>query len=133
MIADNLGKLLLRLLLGGLLLFHGYAKITHGVSGIEDLVVARGFPAFSAWGVYVGEVVAPILIILGVYTRVAGLIVAFTLVVAIVLVHPTHLFQLSASGGWKLELQALYLFGGLALALLGAGSYSLARRNGRWN
>src|SRR3546814_3807409 len=69
---DGLGKLVLRLTLGILLLFPGMAKLSHGVRGIEGMVAAHGLPAFFGWAVYIGEVVAPILLIVGGYTRAAG-------------------------------------------------------------
>lgn len=127
---DDLGKLVLRLTVGILLLFHGIAKMRYGISGIESMVVARGLPAFFSWAVYIGEVVAPLMLIFGLYTRVAGLIVAINLLFAIALVHTGHLSQFSNTGGWRLELQGLYLFGGLAIAMLGAGRYAIGNR---WN
>ena len=42
------------------------------------------------------------------------------------LVHGAELFATADTGGWALELQGLYLFGALAVALLGAGRYSVA-------
>lgn len=125
MVSDDLGKLLLRLLLGGLLLFHGVAKILYGIDDIGGLLVASGLPQPIAPAVYIGEVAAPILLILGAFTRLAALVVVANMIFAIVLVHPGHIFQLNAAGGWKLELQAFYLFGGLAVALLGAGRYAV--------
>lgn len=130
---DDLGKLVLRLTVGILLLFHGVAKLSHGVSGIENMVASHGLPAFLGWGVYVGEVLAPVLLIIGVYTRAAGLLVVLNMLVAIFLVHGTHIFEVGQSGGWRLELQAFYLFGGFAIFLLGAGSYALGRKSGKWN
>ncbi|MFT0547205.1 DoxX family protein [Allopusillimonas ginsengisoli] len=127
---EDLGKLVLRLTVGILLLFHGIAKMRYGISGIESMVVARGLPAFFSWAVYIGEVVAPLMLIFGLYTRVAGLIVAINLLFAIALVHTGHLSQFSNTGGWRLELQGLYLFGGLAIAMLGAGRYAIGNR---WN
>jgi putative oxidoreductase len=130
---DDLGKLVLRLAIGILLLLHGMAKLSSGVSGIEAMVVARGMPAFFAWGVYVGEVLAPALLILGIYTRLGALLAVVNMLFALALAHGAHVFLLSSSGGWRLELQALFLFGSLAIALMGAGAYSLAGKNGRWN
>jgi putative oxidoreductase len=43
------------------------------------------------------------------------------------------LFALTKQGGWALELQGLYLFGALSVALMGAGRLSVAGPNGRWN
>ena len=70
--------------------------------------------------------VAPILIILGVFTRVAGLIAAFNLVVATLMVGIGNFFTLTKVGAWALEVEALYFFSGLLIALLGSGRYSVA-------
>jgi putative oxidoreductase len=77
---DDLGKLLLRLAVGGLMLFHGLHKL-FGV-GLSAACWWKGLPGFIAYGVLIGEVVAPILIILGLFTRPAALVLAFTMVVA---------------------------------------------------
>ncbi len=130
---EDLGKLILRLAIGVLILFHGWAKLMHGIGSIEGMMAARGLPAFFAWGVYIGEVVAPLLLIVGLYARLGALLVAANMVVAFLLVHTTHVFQLSGSGGWRLELQAMYFFGAVAVAMLGAGRFSLGGRGGRWN
>jgi len=47
-------------------------------------------------------------------------------------VHMADLFALTKQGGWALELQGLYLFGALAVVLLGAGRFSLGGLRGRW-
>lgn len=130
---EDLGKLSLRLAVGILFLMHGIAKILSGVGPIEGMIVARGLPSFLAWAVYIGEVVAPLLLIVGLYTRLGGLLVAANMMVAVALAHGGHLLQLSASGGWRLELQAMYLAAGLCIAMLGAGRYSLGGKTGRWN
>src|SRR5690606_27553055 len=49
------------------------------------------------------------------------------------LVHMGEMFQLTKTGGWALELQGLFLFSALAVALLGAGRYSVGGIGGRWN
>lgn len=122
---SDLGRLVLRLVLGGCILFHGYAKLTGGVAGITQMVTAVGLPGFVAYGVYLGEVLAPLLIIVGWYSRIASLITVINMVFAIALVHRADLFKLAESGGYALELQALYLFVALALALLGPGRFSI--------
>jgi putative oxidoreductase len=128
-----LGKLVLRLTLGLLLLLHGIAKLRSGVDGIAGMVGQAGLPPAVGYLVYVGEVIAPILILLGVFTRAAALVVMVNMVVAVSLAHMSQLATLSKTGGWALELQGFYFFGAMALALLGAGRYSVSGAGGRWN
>lgn len=125
---DDLGKLVLRLTLGILILLHGIAKLRYGVSGIEGMIRDHGLPGFLAYGVFVGEVIAPLMVILGLYSRIGGMIIAINMVVAIALAHSSQLFGIGKQGGWELELQGFYLFTGLALALLGPGKFSINRR-----
>jgi putative oxidoreductase len=131
--SEDLGKLILRLTVAGLLLFHGISKLIHGVSWMAGPLAAFHLPAFISYGVYVGEVVAPLLIIVGVYTRLAGLVVSFDLFMAILLVSHSRIFVVGPSGGWGLELDAFYLLTGVCIFLLGAGKYSLGGAKGRWN
>lgn len=130
---EDAGKLVLRVALGVLILLHGIAKIVGGPGFILGLVAKAGLPTVLGYGVYIGEVVAPLLLILGLFTRVAALIVVVNMLVAIGLVHMGELGQLSKTGGWALELQGMYLFGALAVALLGAGRYSVGGLRGRFN
>ena len=125
---DDLGKLVLRLVLGILMLFHGYAKIVKGVSGIEASLISSGLPGWVAYGVYVGEVLAPLLVILGFYARIGGLIIVVNMIFAITLSHWTQLFDFGKSGGWALELQGFFLFTGLVVALIGPGRFGINRR-----
>lgn len=131
--AEDLGKLLLRVVLGVLMLLHGFAKIKGGIDPIIGMVTQHGLPVFVAFGVYVGEVIAPILLIIGLYTRAAALLVAINTVFAVALAHANQLLSLTKQGGWALELQGLYLFAALAVMLLGAGHYSLGGAEGRAN
>jgi putative oxidoreductase len=121
MSTDDFGKLVLRLTLGVLLLFHGVHKILTGIDPIRAMIGAHGVPDYLAFGVYAGEVLAPLLLILGLFARLGGALVVINMIVAIVLVHMGMLTGLNDQGGYALETQMLYLFGGLAVALLGAG------------
>ena len=129
----DLGKLVLRLTLGVLTLLHGIAKISAGVGGIAGMLGKAGLPSLLAYGVYAGEVVAPLLLILGLWTRPAALVVAVNMLFAVVLAHPDEVFQLTRTGGWALELQGFFLFTALAVALLGAGRFSVGGAGGRFN
>lgn len=130
---EDLGKLLLRLTLGGLMLFHGIAKITGGIDGISGMLAARGLPAAMAYGVYVGEVLAPLLIVIGLFTRLSAGVFAFNMVIATLLVHAGDLLKLGEHGGWAVELQALYLLPALALVLIGPGHFSIDAQRRRSN
>ena len=124
---DALGKLTLRLSVGIFMLFHGVAKVSHpgSLEFIGNSLSNAGLPAFIAYAVYLGEIVAPLIIILGIYTRLGGLIIAVNMVFAIMLAHSAELLMLSKHGGWALELQGFYLFGGLAIMLLGSGKLAI--------
>lgn len=125
----DLGLLILRLSLGILMMLHGISKLINGAGFIEDVVVSAGLPSFIAYGVYVGEVIAPLFIIFGYGTRVAALIFAFNMIVAVGLAHSGDIFSLSETGGWTLELQGLYFFGALALIFTGGGKYALSTKH----
>ncbi|MBZ9557912.1 MULTISPECIES: DoxX family protein [unclassified Modicisalibacter] len=120
---DALGKLLLRLGVGGLILLHGIAKLLNPgtLSWIGGLVADHGLPTFLAYGVLLGEVVGPVMAILGWQTRIAGALMAGNMLVAIALVHTGQLLALTDRGGWALELQGMFLIGALTLIFLGSG------------
>jgi len=98
-----------------------------------DRVARVGLPSGLGYLVYVGEVLAPMLLILGIWTRAAALIVAINMVVAVLLVHTAQLGTLNGNGGWTLELQGFYFFTAVAIMLLGAGKVSVGGANGRLN
>lgn len=127
---DPAGKLLLRLMVGGMMLPHGVAKITGGVGGIAGMLTAKGLPGFLAYGVYVGEIVAPLLMVAGYWTRPSAAVIAVNMVIAVLLAHAGDLLSLGPHGGWAVELQAFYLFGAVASFFLGAGKYSVSGGKG---
>ena len=130
---DDVARLLLRVSLGALILLHGIAKLAGGPGFIVGLLAKAGLPSALAYGVYVGEVIAPLLLIAGVWTRPAAAVVAINMVVAVLLAHTGQFFTLSNTGGWAIELQALYFVAAVAVALLGAGRYSVGGAAGRLN
>jgi putative oxidoreductase len=131
--AADLGKLVLRLAVGILILLHGIAKLRFGLGDVATSLARAHVPAPIGYLVYLGEVVAPGLMIAGLWTRAAALVVAFNMLVALVLGHPRELFQATEHGGLLLEVQWLYLAGAVAVALLGAGRFAAAGAAGRWN
>ncbi|MGB5455429.1 MAG: DoxX family protein [Gammaproteobacteria bacterium] len=123
---EALGKLILRLTVGVLTLFHGVDKIVNPakVDSIAGALSGSGFPSMLAYGVYVGEVIAPLMIIFGIFCRFGAIIVVINMVFAIMLMHMNQLFALSEQGGWRLELQGFFLFGALAVVFLGSGRHA---------
>ena len=111
---------LLSIGLGTLLLFHGIDKVINGIDDIISMLESVGIPYanYVALGVFVGEIVAPLLLIAGQYVRTAGGIVAFTMLVAILLAHRNDILTLGDHGAWSIELPVLFMIGGLTLALL---------------
>lgn len=125
---NDTGKLVLRLTLGILILLHGIAKLTHGIEPIEGMVIGMGMPAFVAYGVYAGEVVGPILLIVGFYARLGAALIAINMLFAIALAHTSELTSLTQTGGWALELQGMFLFSAIALMLMGPGRFGVNQR-----
>lgn len=126
---SDLGKLLLRVSIGGLMVFHGISKIYHGHDFIKGMLTSKNLPEYLWLGVPLGEVFAPICILLGVFTRISSLLVAFTMLMTFYLVHGMEGFSLSQTGGLKVELNLFYLLTSLALFFLGSGKYSVYKGN----
>ena len=124
----DVGKLILRIALGVLILLHGIAKLRGGVGPIEGMVTAHGWPSYIAYGAFIGEVLGPLMLLAGFYARIGAILIAINMLFAFALVHMAQLTQFTEQGGWALELQGMYLATAVALALLGPGRYSV---NGR--
>jgi putative oxidoreductase len=124
---DAVGKLILRLTVGGLMLFHGISKLFNpgSVGFIGSKLAEAGLPEALSYGVYIGEIVAPLMIIAGLLCRAGAAIVVINMLFAILLVHSGDIFALTEHGGWRLELQGFYLFGSVAIIFLGSGRYAL--------
>ncbi len=117
--SEDLGKLILRLVVGCAFLSHGWMKVKAG-AGIVMFFAKIGIPAAGFFAPFVTwlEVVGGVALILGVAVRLLGLAFAINMVVAI----------LTAKGlsSWKgIELEALLLGASLTLMLGGAGAYSI--------
>ncbi|WP_050872032.1 DoxX family protein [Comamonas testosteroni] len=107
----------LRVTLALLMLLHGWAKIRYGIGSIEAKIESLGAPGFLAYAVYLGEVVAPLLLLVGLWVVPAALVIAVNMVVAFALMHTRQILMLNNTGGWALELQAFYFVSALVLAM----------------
>jgi len=124
----DLGKLFLRMGVGGLMLFHGIDKLIMGFGGIKGLLVKNGLPELLWIGAFVGEVIAPLCILFGFFTRISALLVAITMVFSIVLKYGAAGFGLGETGAPLIELNLLYLFSALALYCIGGGRFALYKK-----
>ena len=128
---EDLGKMVLRITVGGLLLLHGMHKVLTGIAPIKAMFAAHGIPEAAAYGVYLGEVVGPIMVLLGLFARVGGALIAVNMLVAVFLAGMAQATSFNAMGGYALELEAFYFWCGVAVMLLGSGRFSIG--GGRWN
>lgn len=126
---EDLGKLILRVTVGGLMLFHGIAKLQSGVDGIGNMLEGKGLPASMAYGAYVGEFLAPLFMIAGVLVAPAALLIAFTMVIAIYTAHSADLLALGSSGQWAVETPMFFLLASVAVLLLGPGRYRVGKKS----
>ena len=133
-VSEDFGKLLLRLSTGSILLFHGIFKLSHGIEWIKYTLAEHHLPAILAYGAYAGEVIAPILLILGYRTRIAALLIAFDMLVALGLVMRSQILVVKEmGGGWGVEIEAMLLFISLALFFTGGGKFSVTKTEKLWD
>tara|TARA_R110002020_G_scaffold25263_14_gene82450 strand:+ start:4046 stop:4423 length:378 start_codon:yes stop_codon:yes gene_type:complete len=118
----NLGLLLMRVGFGALMLTHGIPKLLKMLSGDFSFgdPIGIGEKATLILAVLC-EVLFPLLVIIGFKTRLSAIPVIITMAVAAFIVHAADPF------GTK-EMAILYLIGFTAIALLGAGKYSVDRK-----
>ena len=125
--SNNLGTLLLRLMLGGMMLFHGIDKALHGIGFIKGMMLVHKLPEALAYGVYVGEILAPIFIIIGWKSRVWAGVIMINMAMAIYLTKFSALLKLGEHGAWAVEVPMFYLLSALVVVLLGSGKYAIIR------
>jgi putative oxidoreductase len=126
---ESTGKLILRITLGFLILLHGIAKLINGIDWLDGALASAGLPGFFKYGVYIGEIVAPLLVIAGYYSRIGAWLIAVNMLFALGLVFGSELFTLNAqSGGLEIEKEYMYFFSAIALALIGPGRYAVNQK-----
>jgi putative oxidoreductase len=129
----DVGLLLLRLVGLMIAIGHGMSKVIgEGRFGPPEQLVAgvtkMGFPMPTAfaWAAALTEFVGGIFIAVGLATRPAALALAFNMAVAAFVAHRTDPLFMGGAGAAK-EPAVLYLLPFAALALTGAGRYSIDR------
>jgi putative oxidoreductase len=129
----DVGILLVRIAAGGLLFLHGWHKILAGTENQMGMLAGSGLPPQLMYFVYISEVLAPVLIVLGMFVRLSALSVIMTLL-TVLYVLPVDLFGLNErTGASNIEIQLFYLLTAIALFFTGPGRLRLrANPTGHW-
>ena len=127
----DLGLAILRVIAGVVFFAHGYQKVFQfGLSGIAGGFGQMGvpFPAFTGPAIGILELVGGLALIIGLFTRVFGFLLACDMLGAIMFVHGKGGFFLPKGYEFVLALCAI----GVTLAIAGGGGFSadtaMARR-----
>lgn len=124
---EDHSKFILRFTVGFLMLFHGIAKI--GNTGfIESSFESMGLPSFLAYGVYLGEIIAPLMLILGIKVRIAALLIIATMITAILMAHIDDIFVITKYGAWAIELQMFYILASVSIILSGTDKFCIYKK-----
>lgn len=121
----DLALLILRVVLGVIMIYHGWPKLTNLGGTIEGFAgMGVPLPAVAAVFALVAELGGGLLMLAGAFTDIAGLLFAIDMLGAITFVHAKNGFSV-ADGGveWPLALLAM----ALAIALAGPGGYAVGR------
>lgn len=119
------GLLLARVLLGVILIAHGWQKLhTNGIDATAQMFDKSGViaPHASAWFAGLVELIGGGLLALGLLTPIAGLLIAVDLAGAWWFVHRSHGVFVN-NGGW--ELVATLGLASFVFALIGPGRWSV--------
>lgn len=123
--SPDVALLVLRLWLGVTMLWlHGWGKLVALLSGKLSFLDPLGIgetPSFLL--TILAEVGCSVLLVLGLYTRLAALVLAFTMGVAFFVVHSAKLSGLNDG-----EKAWLYLAGYVVLVCAGAGKFSVDKK-----
>ena len=116
----SLGLLLIRLAVGGVFIAHGLQKVLN-LDMTVGFFTTLGLPAFLAYVVTAIELLGGIAVLLGLWTEIAGILIALVMVGAIYTVKGKAGFF----GGYELDLTLM--LAALALAVSGPGRYTVKR------
>jgi doxX family protein len=130
----HFGLLIIRVTIGLLMLPHGINKLVHpeALVYITHLLEQRGLPSAISYGVFIGEIIAPFFVLIGLRTRLSALVMVTTEFMVLFLAYSDNIFSLTEHGGWSVELPALFLFPALAVVIMGGGKYAISTKS-KWD
>jgi putative oxidoreductase len=122
---SHLALLILRVVLGIIMLYHGWPKITD-LGGTIGAFTGMGIPAPAVAAIFstVAEFVGGLLMVVGAFTDIAGLMFTIDMLGAITFVHAKNGFSVGKGG---VEWPLLLVAAALAIALAGPGRYAMGR------
>lgn len=118
-----LALLIVRLVAGAILFSHGWMKVAHASAAMK-MFSGMGFPGWVGLAIGVLETLGGLLLVLGLLTRILGLVFFVEMSVAILFVHWRH------AAWWNVgtyEPAVACWAMSLALAAFGAGAISIDR------
>ncbi len=116
-----LALLVLRIVLGAIMIAHGYGKVFGGLHRHVQMVSGLGLPGWLAYLSALAEFFGGILVIAGLVARIAAFAILIDMVVAIAKVHWKH--GLTSPGGYEFPLSLAAI--AFALVFFGAGPIAL--------
>lgn len=113
--------LVMRLVLGAIMIAHGYKKVFGGFHAHQEFISGIGIPGWMAYLSTCTEFFGGIAIVLGLFAQFFSLAFFIEMLVAIWKVHFKHGF--TAQGGYEFPLALVAI--SFALMCIGAGPYAL--------
>ncbi|WCC80181.1 DoxX family protein [Cutibacterium equinum] len=123
----SLGMFLFRIVVGGILGIHGFQHLTQRdltLRAVQTLPLSSGYAHVGVWVLGISECIAAVCIILGLFTRVAGVGVIIMMVLALTFIFWGN-FAIFKTMGFKGELELLLAGCGVLLLSLGSGGWSI--------
>lgn len=125
--AESVAPLLIRLVVGPVMAYHGWQKLDGGVGGFADRVatieiLGLGLPRVTGYAVVTIELVGGLCILVGFLTRIwSGFLALQMLLIPFVVKSDAGLVAAPGAGGTGFEIDLLIAACALTLVLLGPG------------
>lgn len=128
---SDLAFLIVRVTAGAFVLVHGWTKVTvMSHAGLTGYFAKLGLEPAGFWAYYIpfNETVVALLVVVGLLTRPAALLLVIEFIVLIVLVHVPRGYGMAVNG---VEFPLFWLLILIAVMLRGGGPWSLDRKIGK--